>query len=128
MNEVLPQSAFNKTVVFERHPESGTIAGLSSSDFDKFGPNFLSSITLPVSIIDQLGLKDEESVGLFFSFFETSVMFPIANSTDDPITNITVSPVVAATVSQTLIQGLQDSVHYSIHIDQVSSLLYFKRI
>ena len=116
---MIPLNQPNKTIIFERHPESGIVARLSSSQTsDVIGLEFLASISLPVSIAEQLRLG-EGDVGLFFSFFETSVMFPLVNSTDLSVSNAShiVSPVVAATVSQTQIQELKDLVNYTISID-----------
>lgn len=130
---MIPLSEPNKTIIFERHSESGTVARLSSSQTSGvIGPDFLSSISLPVSIVEQLRLS-EGNVGLFFSFFETSVMFPLMNSTDLSVSNAShiVSPVVAATVSQSRIQELKDLVNYTVSIDpklvsiSLHSHLYF---
>ena len=78
---------------------------------------FLSSIYLPDSISEQV---TEENVGLYFAFYERSVLFPLANGTSVNGTTHAISPVVMATVSKTNIQNLKDTINYTISITGVN--------
>ncbi len=98
-----------------RLPDQEVIARLSSSSGDK--GTFLSSISLPHSIPSQL---TEDTIGLYFGYYEKSVLFPIivANSTEvlrSPASH-EVSPIILATVSERTIKNLKESINYTISV------------
>lgn len=104
-----------KTVTFVRLPDQEVVSRLSAS-VDKEG-TFLSSISLPLSISPQL---TDDNVGVYFGYYENSVMFPIivSNSTDilgRPASH-EVSPIIMATVSKQSIENLKETVNFTISV------------
>lgn len=114
---VLPLNQLKrKTVTFVRLPDEGVISRLSAvNDQDK--GTVLSSISLPNSISLQL---TDGNVGLYFGYYENSVMFPIIVSNGTEIlgrpASHEVSPVIMASVSERVIENLKEPVNYTISV------------
>jgi len=106
----------NKVVVFERSIDLGVTSRLSTaSSVPSENVEFLSSISLPSSIAQQFQTSNL-GLGLYFSFYESSVMFPIAPSSDPSVIggSHVASPVIMATVSRTIIENLKETVNFTI--------------
>ena len=103
-------------MIFERLTDQDIVTTLSARSDEGEG-TFLSSISLPGSISEQV---TEENVGLYFAFYERSVLFPLANGTTVNGTTHAISPVVMATVSSTNIKDLKDSINYTISITGIN--------
>lgn len=116
-DELFPQNEIKKkTIAFVRRPDQEIITRLSSSITEEEG-TVVSSISLPNSIATHL---TDSNVGLYFGFYEKSVLFPLIvnNGTEilRPPASVEVSPVIMATVSQTIIRDIKDPINYSMII------------
>ncbi len=116
-DEIFPPNELKrKTVTFVRLPDQKVIARLLSSSSGDEG-TFLSSISLPHSIPSQL---TDDTIGLYFGYYEKSVLFPIivSNGTEvlrSPASH-EVSPIIMATVSERTIKNLKESINYTISV------------
>ena len=79
-----------------------------------------TSILLPPSLFNTI---DVPQAGIFFSFYETPVLFPLAEVSNS--TNVTVSSVVSATVAGANIQNLADPVIIVLKLTEQVGLCEF---
>ena len=89
-------------------------AGTDERAEDGLLPGQVASATLPATIFRNLGDTD---VGVFFSLYEESSLFPIA----DPLNDTRIgSPVVAATVAGRTFRDLPEPVLVLVRLDDVT--------
>lgn len=112
-----------KTVQFskETNTDNIVIAVDDSSDNGKFG----NSITLPPSLQTLFANtssngKEEEEVAVFFTFYDTAVMFPIAEGNGARRNETNVSAIITATVLNQNVVDLKENITYTLLLDTVS--------
>jgi len=80
-------------------------------------PEQVASAILPATIFNQIRNLEDEAIGVFFSLYEESSLFPIA----DPPNNTRIgSPVVAATVAGRTFRDLPEPVIVLVRLNDIN--------
>ena len=97
-----------------------------SGDNFQLSPQQEAAINLPMSLFENNIISDRESVGIFFTFYDTSTLFPVGERhlvSSVPSETKIGSSVIAATVggSNFTFENLTEAVRVSFRIRKVSS-------
>lgn len=77
--------------------------------------NTFATITLPQSLFELLELPDKPEIGIFFSFYTMSTLFPLVDSSS----NRTVTSVIGTSVAGMTVANLTDPVTVMLHFNEV---------
>ena len=80
-------------------------------------PEQVASAILPATIFNQIRNLEDEAIGVFFSLYEESSLFPIA---DPPYNTRIGSPVVAATVAGRTFTDLSEPVIVLVRLNDIN--------
>ena len=96
----------------------------NNTNISTLGENEIAAAFLPPSLFQSI--TDRNSTGIFFTVYDTGVLFPITNATEvvertnTSVTTVVGSPVLAATVGPGLnFSGLVDPVVISLRLNDL---------
>ena len=106
-----------KTIHFSKDVTSGNyIHVIDSAETSSVSKTIVSSITLPPSLQAIFVNESRSKVSVFFSMYDTGVMFSIADGNGARRNETNVSSVISATVLDHKIHDLKENITYTIQI------------
>lgn len=120
-----------KTIRFSKDVTSGNYIHVvkSTETSSSVSKTIASSITLPPSLQAIFVNEISSKVSVFFSMYDTGVMFPIADGNGARRNETNVSSVISATVIDHEIHNLKENITYTIQIvsGMLLALLFAKK-
>lgn len=89
---------------------------VDSTETNSVSKTIASSITLPPSLQAIFVNESSNKVSIFFSMYDTGVMFPIADGNGARRNETNVSSIISATVLDQEIHNLKENITYTIQI------------